>query len=632
MRKISGKPKGNFPRAEDVSRKFLPISRRDMELRGWRELDFLCVSGDAYVDHPSFGPAIVSRLLENLGYKIGVIPQPDWRGTADFTAMGRPRLGVLVSAGNLDSMLSNYSSPGKRRAKDDYSPCGAPRRRPDRATIVYCNRIREIWGEIPLIIGGIEASLRRIAHYDYWSGEVRRSILADSRADLLIYGMAEFQLERVASLLSSGVAVRDIRDVPGVCWKTHDVSLAGDPLVLPSFEAVRSDKRAFAEAFRIWYSEQNFADGRVISQDQNSWTVVNNPPPPPLSVEAMDKIYSLPYTRCPHPIYRGEEIPAFAEVQFSITSHRGCFGECAFCAITAHQGRVIQSRSRRSIIREAEILTKLPDFKGYIHDVGGPTANFRVPSCRRSVSHGPCRGKSCIYPEPCARLEFGNSEYMQLLRDVAALPGVKKVFVRSGLRIDYILADPEGEKFLEELCLEHISGQLKIAPEHTAPEVLKFMRKSPHRSTVKFMKLFAEINARIGKNQFIVPYFMSSHPGAGLNEAIALAEFMRDAGVKPEQVQEFTPTPGTLATCMYYSGIDPFSGCGVHVARDSEERAMQRALLQYWQPRNRKLVLEALCRAGRMDLAGPSKRSLVSSSNHRQERRKTSLSCCEKRF
>jgi uncharacterized radical SAM protein YgiQ len=584
-----------------------------MEARGWDELDFLCVAGDAYVDHPSFGHAIVTRLIESLGYRVGVVAQPDWRSAENFGRMGKPRLGALVSAGNLDSMLSNYSAPGRRRRQDAYSPGGASGRRPDRAVIVYCNRIRELWGDVPLIIGGIEASLRRIAHYDYWSDAVRRSILVDSRADLLIYGMAETQIERITRQLSSGVPVREINDIPGTCWRTHDISAKYkcNGIELPSFDAVRCDKKLFADAFRVFYNEQNFASGRALFQDQGAWIVAQNPPPPPMSTAELDKIYSLPYARNPHPIYGGQSVPAFAEVQFSITSHRGCFGECSFCAISLHQGRVIQCRSRENILNEAEAMTRLPDFKGYISDVGGPTANFRARSCAKSFTDGACRGRSCLYPDICRSLKPSHSEYMELLRSVASLDGVKKVFVRSGLRYDYIMAAPDGMEFLEELCMNHVSGQLKIAPEHVSEPVLKCMRKSGVRATEKFIRAYREINLKLGKKQFLTPYFMSSHPGSGLEESLELAEFMRAAGVRPEQAQEFTPTPGTLAACMYHTGLDPLTGKPVYVARDPSEKAMQRAMLQYWMPCNRKLVERALYKLNRTDLVGTAKKCLI---------------------
>ncbi|MDR3332650.1 MAG: YgiQ family radical SAM protein [Synergistaceae bacterium] len=599
--------KKNFPSAAD----FLPTSATEMKRRGWDELDFLCITGDAYVDHPSFGHAVVSRFLESKGYRVGVIPQPDWRSPAGFAVMGRPRLAVLVAAGNLDSMLSNYSSRTKRRREDAYSPGGEAGRRPDRATIVYCNRIRELWGDVPLVIGGIEASLRRAAHYDYWSDSVRRSILIDSRADLLIYGMAETQLEMIAALLASGKPVREIHEVPGTCWKTHDRADAPDVTELPSYDAVSSDRRVYADAFKSYYLEQNFVSGRQLIQDQGPWLSIHNPPPPPMNTEALDAIYSLPYARRPHPMYEGHEIPALAEVRFSITSHRGCFGECAFCAISSHQGRVIGRRSAESIVNEARLMTRDPDFKGYIHDVGGPTANFRTRSCARSETMGACRGRSCLFPKPCRELEPSHREYLEILRRVRELPGVKKVFVRSGLRYDYIMADPDGMDFLDELCRHHVSGQLKIAPEHASEKVLSRMRKSSGGATEKFIRAYRETNDRIEKKQFLVPYFMSSHPGCGLREAVELAEFIRDMGVRPEQVQEFTPTPGTVSTCMYYSGIDPMTGEDVYVPRDTDERAMQRALLQYWMPRNRELVLRALEKAGRADLIGRSRKCLI---------------------
>ncbi|MDR1943570.1 MAG: YgiQ family radical SAM protein, partial [Synergistaceae bacterium] len=572
---------------------FLPVTRDEMERLGWRELDFLCIVGDAYVDHPTFGHAVVSRFLGSLGYRVGIIAQPDWRSAENFGRLGRPRLAVLVAAGNLDSMLSNYSSPGKRRGRDAYSPGGRPGLRPDRATIVYCNRVRELWKDVPLVIGGIEASLRRFAHYDFWSDDVRRSILVDSRADLLIYGMAESALEAVSARLASGVDIRSVRDIPGTCWKTHERDAAGAALELPSFETVRGDKKAFAEAFRIFYMEQNFADGRAMIQDNGPWMVVHNQPPPPMSKEALDRIYELPYARRPHPSYE-EEIPALSEVLFSITSHRGCFGECAFCAITSHQGRVIQPRGKESMLREARTLAAMPEFKGYINDVGGPTANFMSPPCKKSALYGPCRGKSCLFPGPCESLSISHREFIELLRAVRALPGVKKVFVRSGLRYDYILADPEGGAFLEELCSHHVSGQLKIAPEHCSSGVLERMKKPLKKTTEKFIAAFREANKRLGKKQFLTPYFMSGHPGCGLEESLELALFLKAAGFRPEQVQEFAPTPGTPAACMYHTEIDPFTGERVYVAKTDEEKKMQRALLQYWMPRNRALVAKAL--------------------------------------
>lgn len=590
---------------------FLPVCRADMKRRSWDELDFLCIVGDAYVDHPSFGHAIVSRFLESRGYRVGIVAQPDWRARDDFERMGRPRLGVLVSAGNLDSMLSNYSAPGKRRAKDDYAPGGRAGLRPDRATLVYCNRVREIWQDIPLIIGGIEASLRRVAHYDWWSDEVRRSIMIDSRADLLIYGMAEYALERVADLLFAGTPVGEIRDVPGTCWKTRDANFASDASLLPSFDEVRGDRRLFAEAYNTFYNEQNFASGKRLIQDQGSWLLVQNPPAPPLSSEALDRIYSLPYARSQHPSYDPECVPALNEVQFGLVSHRGCFGGCAFCAIALHQGRVIQTRGEESIVEEARLLTTLPGFKGYINDVGGPTANFRDMPCPRQADHGACKDKACLYPKPCPNMRPSHASYLRLLKRLRTLPGVKKVFIRSGLRYDYILSDPKGGEFLRELCLYHVSGQLKIAPEHASDTVLARMRKPSREVTERFVRQYRDMNARLGKRQFLVPYLMSGHPGCGLAECLELAEFCRDLALRPEQVQEFAPTPGTPATCMYHTGLDPFTLQPVYVPRDKDERAMQRALLQYWRPENRRLVEKALSILGRRDLIGDRQKCLI---------------------
>ena len=595
--------------------KFLPIDREDMQRRGWEDLDFLVISGDAYVDHPSFGHAIISRWLENLGFRVGIIAQPDWRSTEDFKRMGRPRLGVMVTAGNLDSMLNHYTASGKKRKTDNYSPGGVGGLRPDRATIVYCNRVRELWKDIPLIIGGIEASLRRMAHYDYWGNDVRRSILADSRADLLVFGMGELPVTGIAYALSQGRDVSQIRDIPGTCWKTHDPANAADAVVLPSFEEIRTDKKVFAQAFKKFYLEQNHSRGNRLIQDQGAWNVVQNRPARPLTEKEMDKVYNLPYTRAAHPSYdEAGGVPALEEVLFSITSHRGCFGECSFCAIAMHQGRIIQSRSDKSMVEEASSFKKMKDFKGYIHDVGGPTANFVVPSCPDQEKKGTCSGKSCLYPGPCKKLEADHSRYLGLLMKLREIPGIKKVFIRSGLRYDYILQDKKTD-FLDELCRYHVSGQLKIAPEHVSPAVLKFMRKVPRDVTVEFIDAYRKKNRELGMKQFLVPYFMSSHPGSTLKEAVDLAEFIRDSGLRPEQVQDFTPTPGSVSTCMYYTGIDPMTGEDVYVPRDHEERKMQRSLLQYWVPENAGTVKKALIKAGREDLIGNENKCLV------QERR-----------
>lgn len=590
---------------------FLPVSRADMEVRGWKELDFLLITGDAYVDHPSFGHAVISRWLEHLGYLVGVVAQPDWRSTADFTCMGRPRLGVMVASGNLDSMLSHYTASGKKRRNDDYSPGGKGGLRPDRATIVYCNRVRELWKDVPLIIGGIEASLRRIAHYDYWEDSVRHSILTDSRADILVYGMAELAVAAIAAALAEGIPIENITDVAGTCWKTHAPERSTNGVYLPSYGEVKTDKRAFAKAFKKYYMEQNFACGKPLIQDQGAWFVVQNPPARPLTTAEMDDIYALPYARTWHHDYSAAGgVPALEEVRFSITSHRGCFGECGFCSIVSHQGRIIQKRSDESIIREAKLFTKTPGFKGYIHDVGGPTANFTEPACGEQAKRGACRGKSCLYPRPCKKLKADHTPYIGLLRKLRALPGIKKVFIRSGLRYDYILADKSGE-FMRELCEHHISGQLKIAPEHVSENVLRYMRKPQKDITGHFMSEYKKINETLGKRQFLVPYYMSSHPGSGLREAVELAEFIRDSGIRPEQAQAFTPTPGSLSTVIYYTGVDPLTGDVVYTPKDCEERRLQHALLQYWMPENSAAVRLALQKAGRTDLIGNGPKCLV---------------------
>lgn len=590
---------------------FLPVSMEDVRARGWDGIEILIITGDAYVDHPSFGHAIIARWLEAHGFRVGVVSQPDWRGTEDFAKLGRPSLCVMLAAGNLDSMLNHYTASKKKRRSDAYTPGGEAGKRPDRATIVYCNRIRELWGDIPLIIGGVEASLRRFAHYDFWSDSVRRSILADSRADLLVFGMGELASLEIAERLAAGEPVSALRDVAGTCWKTHDAALANDAVTLPSFDEVCADKKKFAEAFAAYYAEQDALRGKRLIQDQGAWRVVQNRPARPLTQAEMDEVYALPYARAWHPDYDAKGgVPAFDEVRFSIVTHRGCFGECGFCAIASHQGRIIQRRSDESILREAELLTKEPGFKGYIHDVGGPTVNFTEPSCPDSVRRGSCKGKSCLYPEPCRKLRANHDDYIALLRKIRALPKIKKVFIRSGIRYDYILADRSGE-FLEELCRWHVSGQLKIAPEHISPNVLKYMRKPGREVTEEFMRRYAKVNEKLGLKQFLVPYFISAHPGSTLKEAVELAEFIRDSGLRPEQVQDFTPTPGSLSTCIYYTGLDPFTMEDVYVPKDAEERKMQRALLQYWMPENREYVIKALMRAGRRDLIGSGPKCLV---------------------
>lgn len=589
---------------------FLPICRRDMEERGWHELDFVFISGDAYVDHPSFGPAIICRLLEKHGYKVGIIPQPDWHSTKDFDRLGKPRLGFLVSAGNMDSLLNKFTAAKKVRHEDAYSPGGQAGHRPERATIVYCNRLRELYPDVPIIIGGIEASLRRMAHYDYWSNAIRRSILVDSQADLLIYGMGERAILEIAADLQQGVEVANIQDVHGTCYRVPNKDYAWDYIELPSFEAVRKDKKTFAEAFKIEYLEQDPIRGRKLLQQNDEWCVVQNPPAMPLSEEQMDEVYGLPYMRMYHPIYeKAGGVPAIKEVQFSLVSQRGCFGGCNFCAIISHEGRIIQRRSHASLIREAKILTHMKGFKGYIHDVGGPTANFRRTSCDGQLKRGTCRGKPCLSPEPCKLLVADHSDYIKLLRELRSLPGVKKVFVRSGIRFDYLLLAKDD--FLYELCKYHVSGQLKIAPEHISDRVTRLMGKSNRAVYLRFVEKFRRMNERLGKKQYLVPYFMSSHPGSELSDAVELAEFIRDMGYHPQQVQDFIPTPGTLSTCMWYTGIDPMTGEKVYSAKSYEEKRMQRALMQYWLPKNHEIVRKALHLVHREDLIGFGPKCLV---------------------
>lgn len=589
---------------------FLPICRRDMEERGWHELDFVFISGDAYVDHPSFGPAIICRLLEKHGYKVGIIPQPDWHSTKDFNRLGKPRLGFLVSAGNMDSLLNKFTAAKKVRHEDAYSPGGQAGHRPERATIVYCNRLRELYPDVPIIIGGIEASLRRMAHYDYWSNAIRRSILVDSQADLLIYGMGERAILEIAADLQQGVEVANIQDVHGTCYRVPNKDYAWDYIEQPSFEAVRKDKKTFAEAFKIEYLEQDPIRGRKLLQQNDEWCVVQNPPAMPLSEEQMDEVYGLPYMRTYHPIYeKAGGVPAIKEVQFSLVSQRGCFGGCNFCAIISHEGRIIQRRSHASLIREAKILTHMKGFKGYIHDVGGPTANFRRTSCDGQLKRGTCRGKPCLSPEPCKLLVADHSDYIKLLRELRSLPGVKKVFVRSGIRFDYLLLAKDD--FLYELCKYHVSGQLKIAPEHISDRVTRLMGKSNRAVYLRFVEKFRRMNERLGKKQYLVPYFMSSHPGSELSDAVELAEFIRDMGYHPQQVQDFIPTPGTLSTCMWYTGLDPMTGEKVYSAKSYEEKRMQRALMQYWLPKNHEIVRKALHLAHREDLIGFGPKCLV---------------------
>lgn len=589
---------------------YLPMTREEMLSRDWHYVDFLLVTGDAYVDHPSFGSAIIARLLESLGFKVGIIAQPDWKTTDAFTALGKPRYACLVTAGNLDSMVNNYTGNKKRRSEDLYSPGGKAGKRPDRAAVVYCNRIREAWSDVPLVIGGIEASLRRMAHYDYWDDRVRRSVLMDSNADLLVYGMGEKQIKEIAKRLAKGENISNITDVAGTAYISKEIP-DQKVTMLPSFEEVSENKSKYAEAFKLSYREQNPYNGKVLVQPHGNRMVIQNPPAKPLTTEEMDSIYEMPYLRSYHPSYeKAGGVPALKEVEFSITAQRGCFGSCSFCALTFHQGCNIQARSHDSIIKEAKLLTTLPGFKGIINDVGGPTANFREPACVNQQRSGACKDKRCLHPDKCKNLKVDHSDLMSLLRKIRSIPGVKKVFLRSGLRYDYLLYEKNPE-VLQEICSHHVSGQLKVAPEHVSPEVLKIMQKPGPHVYKKFVERYKEVNRKLGKKQYLVPYFIASHPGSTLKDAVKLAEYVRDMGYNPEQVQDFTPTPGSLSTCIYYTGINPFTGEKVYVPRSFKERQMQRALLQYRNPANRALVKEALRKAGREDLIGKGPKCLV---------------------
>lgn len=589
---------------------YLITSAEEMVERGWAELDFVLISGDAYVDHPSFAPAVIGRLLESHGYRVGIIAQPDWQTPEAFKRLGKPRLASLVTAGNLDSMLNKFTAAKKHRRTDEYSPGGEVGHRPDRATLVYANRMKEAFRDVPVIIGGIEASLRRFAHYDYWSDTVRRSILQDSKADVLVYGMGERQIVELAQALEMPRWFEALPRIKGICYMSRTVP-AEDHVMCPSYEAVAKDKNVFAEAFRLQYGEQDPYYGKTVVQPHGDRFMVQNSPALPLSTEEMDAVYNLPYTRQPHPQYDEQGgVPAIEEVQFSLVSHRGCFGSCSFCAITSHQGKIIQHRSHASLLAEAERMIQMDTFKGYIHDVGGPTANFRHLACQKQAKFGACRDKNCAAPTPCANLNTNHDDYLQLLRKLRKLKGVKKVFVRSGLRYDYVLAD--GNKaFIKELCEHHVSGQLKVAPEHVAKNVTDIMGKADKACFLKFKDWFMEANRELGKKQFLVPYFMSSHPGCTLKDAVELAEFLRDQHMQPEQVQDFIPTPGSLSTAMYYTEINPLTGEPVYVAKKARDKAMQRALLQYKNPDNYDLVYEALLKTGRQDLIGFGSKCLI---------------------
>ena len=586
---------------------FLPINRADMEARGWDRPDFVYVIGDAYVDHPSFGPAIISRVLEKAGYKVAICAQPDWKNPQSVNLFGEPRLGFLVCGGNMDSMVNHYSVTKHRRKTDAYTNGGEMGKRPDYATIVYCNLIRQTHPHAPIIIGGIEASLRRLAHYDYWSEKLKRSILLDAQADLLIYGMGERAIVEIADALRDGWEIAYLHHIDGTVYRTTEPEEEG--ILLPDYETLCKQKRKYAESFYIQYCNTDPITAKRLIEPYGKEFVVQNPPQRPLTTEEMDAIYDLPYENTYHPSY-DKGIPAIAEVQFSLVSCRGCFGACSFCALTFHQGRIIQARSHDSICREAEQLVKHPEFKGYIHDVGGPTANFRAPACDKQLSQGACQKRQCLFPTPCKNMRVDHKDYVNLLRRLRAIPGVKKVFVRSGIRFDYLIADPD-PTFFRELVEHHISGQLKVAPEHISDEVLKYMGK-PRRDVYQtFCRKYEKFNQELGKKQFLVPYLMSSHPGSGLKEAIELAEYLRDIGRMPEQVQDFYPTPSTLSTVMYYTGVDPRTMQPVYVPTDPHEKAMQRALIQYKNPKNYALVREALERAGRLDLIGYDKKCLI---------------------
>ena len=594
-----------------MNKDFLPVTREEMEERGIYQPDFVYISGDAYVDHPSFGAAIITRLLESQGYSVGIIPQPDWKKKESIALFGEPRLAFLVSGGNMDSMVNHYTVSRKHRKTDAYSPGGEMGLRPDRAVMVYSNLIRQTYKNTPIILGGIEASLRRLAHYDYWADTMKHSVLLDSGADMISYGMGEKSVLKIAEALDMGIPVNHITNIPGTVYRTKEPPKNG--IFLPSYEQVSGDKRTYAESFRIQYENTDPFTGKTLIESYGGkGYIVQNPPSKPLSQKEMDKVYGLPYVGTYHPMYEKEgKIPAIEEIRFSITSNRGCFGGCNFCALAFHQGRIVQTRSHESILEEAVRFTKEPDFKGYIHDVGGPTADFRHPSCKKQLTKGVCKNRQCLFPEPCRNLEADHKDYLELLRKLRKLPGIKKVFIRSGIRFDYVNEDPSPD-FLDELVRFHISGQLRVAPEHVSDQVLYYMGKPGYRAYEEFVRKFYKVNEKYGMKQYAVPYLMSSHPGCTMKEAVKLAEYVRDMGFMPEQVQDFYPTPSTMSTCMYYTGIDPRTGEKVYVPKDPKEKAMQRALLQYRKPENYELVREALEKAGRTDLIGFNRKCLIS--------------------
>ena len=590
---------------------FLPISKKDMKTRGWDQCDFVYVIGDAYVDHPSFGHAIISRVLEAAGYKVGIISQPDWKDPNSICKLGEPRLGFLVMGGNMDSMVNHYSVSKKRRKTDAFTPGGVMGKRPDYAVTVYCNLIRRTYPRKPIIIGGIEASLRRLAHYDYWSDKLKRSVLLDSQADLLLYGMGERSIVEVADALNGGMDARDITWIDGTVYSCKEVDDAVPKIVLPTYDALCKDKRKYAESFYLQYQNTDPFTAKRLVEPYEDRFVVQNPPQKPMTQQEMDRVYGLNYVRTWHPSYeKAGGVPAIAEVQFSLISNRGCFGACSFCALTFHQGRIIQTRSHQSILAEAQKMVWDPEFKGYIHDVGGPTANFRHPACQKQLTKGACQHRQCLFPTPCKNMIADHSDYLALLRKLRQLPNVKKVFIRSGIRFDYLLAD-KNDAFFREMVKHHISGQLKVAPEHIADPVLDLMGKPRNEVYERFLAKYKRLNEQMGLKQFVVPYLMSSHPGSTLKEAVALAEYLRDLGYMPEQVQDFYPTPSTISTVMYYTGLDPRTMKKVYVPTNPHEKAMQRALIQYRNPKNYMLVHEALTKAGRTDLIGYDKRCLI---------------------
>ena len=590
---------------------FLPISKQEMLEKGIEQFDYICVTGDSYVDHPSFGIAIISRLVESLGFTVGIIAQPDWHSTRDFMKLGRPKYAFLVNGGNIDSMVAHYTSAKKKRSDDAYTAGGKAGGRPDRAVTVYCKKIREAYGDVPIVIGGLEASLRRFAHYDYWDDAVRPSILSDSGADILVYSMGEHQITEICTRLAKGESIKEMRDIRGTAYLCKPAETPYGAAECPSLKACREKKEEYAKACRIQYDWQDEVYGKTVIQRQDDMMLVQLPPSPVLTTEELDKIYELPYMRTYHPVYEKlGGVPGIQEVEFSVTHNRGCFGNCNFCSIALHQGRKIAVRSQESVLKEAELLTTLPNFKGYIHDVGGPTANFRRTSCEKQLSMGMCKGKKCLAPEPCKALIVDHTEYLEMLRKLRALPKVKKVFIRSGIRYDYLIEDKD-ETFMRELIEYHVSGQLKVAPEHCSAVVLDKMGKPHIEAYKRFQDKFYKTTQKIGKEQYLVPYLMSSHPGSTLNEAVELALFLKSLKMRPEQVQDFYPTPGTISTCMFYTGLDPYTMEKVYVPKTAEEKGMQRALLQYFRPQNQRKCIEALQKARRTDLIGNTKDCLV---------------------